>query len=72
MQNYILWFEVITGGLLALVILLQNKSAGLGAALGGSDSVVTASRGVDRLLSVLTVILAILFFGGAIAALFAK
>lgn len=44
-------------------ILLQNSSAGLGGAFGGSDDEITAStrRGADKFVFVSTIVVAILF-----------
>ena len=56
---------------LILSVILQSKGAGLGG-LTGSDAstVLTARRGVERVLFWVTIILSILFFGLAITVLF--
>lgn len=70
MKDLLYWGEIVVAILLALVILLQNKSAGLSATFGGGGNAYSSKRGVDKILSVATVILAILFCAGALAALF--
>lgn len=49
-------------GLLIIVILLQQKGAGLGAAFGGSGNIYSTKRGIDKVLHRLTIILSALFF----------
>jgi len=70
MQDILYWSEIVIAALLILFILLQQKSAGLGAAMGGGGEHFASKRGLDRLLSAGTMILALLFFGNAIAYLF--
>lgn len=62
--------QLIISALLATVILLQQRSSGLGDAFGGGGSVYRSKRGIERTLHRATIILAVLFVGGAIAALF--
>lgn len=54
--------QLIVAILLTVVILLQNKGAGLGSAFGGSNNVYLAKRGLDKILFVATIVLTILFF----------
>lgn len=53
--------------LLIVAILLQQKGAGMGAAFGGSGSVYTTRRGLDRTLFQATIVLSVVFFATAIA-----
>jgi preprotein translocase subunit SecG len=53
--------QLVVAILLILVILLQNKGAGLSKMFGGSNNVYLAKRGVDKTLFNSTVVLAILF-----------
>ena len=48
-------------------ILIQTRGASLGIAFGGDGNVYRTRRGLEKKLHVLTVILAILFFGTALA-----
>ena len=65
---YINIAQLILGVLLIAAIVLQSKKAGLGG-LSGADSggVYRARRGVEKVLFNLTILIAILFFGLAIA-----
>ncbi len=53
--------------LLIACILLQARGTGLGAAFGGEGNVYRTKRGVEKKLFHATIILAILFFGVALA-----
>ena len=55
--------QAILASLLIVLILLQQKGAGLGAAFGGSSNIYTTKRGIDRVLFRTTIVVAILFFG---------
>ncbi|MBI2436156.1 MAG: preprotein translocase subunit SecG [Candidatus Magasanikbacteria bacterium] len=54
--------QIIFAILLILVILLQQKGSGLGAAFGGSGTVYNTRRGVDKILYNITIVVSILFF----------
>lgn len=56
--------------LLLLFILMQDKGTGLSATFGGSGNFYASKRGVEKILSRGTVLLAILFFLNAVAFLF--
>lgn len=49
--------------LLATAILLQARGTGVGLAFGGDGNVYRTRRGVEKKLHLLTIVLAILFFG---------
>jgi protein translocase SecG subunit len=53
--------------LLSAAILMQTKGVGLGAGFGGDGNVFRTKRGIEKKLVTVTVALAILFFGSAIA-----
>ncbi|MBD3248073.1 preprotein translocase subunit SecG [Candidatus Falkowbacteria bacterium] len=53
---------------LIIVILLQNKGAGLGSMFGGGNNVYLAKRGLDKILFVVTIVLVVLFFAVSLAA----
>lgn len=59
--------EAILAALLILAILLQNRGTGLGGAFGGDGNVYRTKRGVEKRLHQATIIIAILFFGVALA-----
>ncbi len=54
--------QIILAILLITVILLQQKGAGVGGAFGGSSTVYTTRRGVDKILHFATIGIAIVFF----------
>ena len=56
-----------SAALLIVAILLQQKGAGMGAAFGGSGSVYTTRRGLDRTLFQGTIVLSVVFFATAVA-----
>ncbi|MFA7245387.1 MAG: preprotein translocase subunit SecG [Candidatus Magasanikbacteria bacterium] len=59
--------QIVLAVLLILVILLQQKGSGLGSAFGGSGTVYTTRRGLDKVLYQATIVISILFFILAIA-----
>ncbi len=59
--------EIVLAVLLIAGILLQARGAGLGSAFGGDGNVYRTRRGIEKRLHVATVIVAIGFFGTALA-----
>lgn len=59
-----------TGLLLIVGILLQQRGTGLSGAFGGEGNVYRAKRGVEKMLFVATIVIALLFFGSSLAQLF--
>lgn len=59
--------EIVLGILLIACILLQQKGSGLGSAFGGSGAIYSTKRGVEKVVFRATIVLAILFFGLALA-----
>jgi len=55
--------QIVIAVALIVVILLQNKGAGLGNIFGGSGNIFSTKRGVDKILFRLTVALVVAFFG---------
>ncbi|MCX6781681.1 MAG: preprotein translocase subunit SecG [Candidatus Magasanikbacteria bacterium] len=67
------WFNIVQIVLsitLVLVILLQQKGAGVGGIFGGSSNIYSTKRGVDKVLFYVTIIISCLFFGLSLARLF--
>lgn len=62
--------ELILSIILILAILLQQKGSGLGGVFGGSSNVYATRRGLDKILHYATIVVAVLFFGVALARLF--
>ena len=67
MQTTLIIAQAVLGTLLIVTILLQAKGAGLGAAFGGEGNVYHSRRGAEKKLHQITIMLAILFFGFALA-----
>lgn len=67
------FIQVILSIILIASILLQQSSAGLGGAMGGSDASATfhTRRGFEKFLFYFTIAIAVLFAGTAVIALFA-
>ncbi|MCX6735016.1 MAG: preprotein translocase subunit SecG [Candidatus Peregrinibacteria bacterium] len=70
MKTVLMVTQVIFSVLLALVILAQQKGTGLSATFGGGGGFYTSKRGIEKFLSVATVVLAALFLANSIAFLF--
>ena len=61
MQKVLLVSQVVISILMSLIILIQNKDGGLSASMGGGESFQATKRGAERVISMLTVVLAGLF-----------
>jgi preprotein translocase subunit SecG len=61
--------QIVISILLIIVILLQNRGAGLGSAFGGTGGVYLTKRGLEKKLFAVTIVLAVLFFGLSLAGL---
>ncbi len=55
--------------LLIVVILLQNRGAGVSGLFGGGGNVYVTKRGFEKKLFTATIVLSIIFFGISLAAL---
>lgn len=60
-------FQIIVAILLITTILLQNRGAGLSGIFGGGGDVYRTKRGIEKTLFTATIVLAVLFFGIALA-----
>lgn len=58
--------QLVLSVLLIIVILLQQKGAGLSGIFGGSSNVYSTKRGVDKFLHWGTIVIAVVFFGVAL------
>ncbi|MBI5753821.1 preprotein translocase subunit SecG [Candidatus Peregrinibacteria bacterium] len=70
MKTILIVTQVAVSILLSLVILAQQRGTGLSATFGGGGGFYTSKRGIEKFLSVATVILAVLFVANSIAFLF--
>jgi len=57
--------QIVFAVLLVVVVLLQQRGAGLGAAFGGEGGVFHTRRGPEKVIFISTVVLSILFFATA-------
>lgn len=57
--------QIVSAILLIIVVLMQQKGAGLGAAFGGSSNVYSSKRGLDNVLYKTTIVVSIIFFGAS-------
>lgn len=62
--------QIVIAALLTTTILLQAKGAGLGAAFGGEESIVTTRRGPEKVVFNVTVVLSMLFLAISATRLF--
>lgn len=67
LQTLLSIIQIVLAVLLIVVVLLQQKGAGLGAAFGGSGNMYTTRRGIDKVLFRATITISILFFVIALA-----
>lgn len=58
--------QLVSAVLLVAVVLLQNRGTGLGAAFGGEGNVYRTKRGLEKTLSIATIILAVVFLATAL------
>ena len=59
--------QLVSAILLIIVVLLQQRGAGLGAAFGGQGNIYRTKRGLEKGLFILTISLSIIFLGTALA-----
>lgn len=64
--------QIVLAVLLMAAILLQSRGAGLSGIFGGANSIYRTKRGIEKTLFYSTIVLAVLFFGTALATLFLK
>lgn len=71
MQSYLPTIQIVLSILLIAGILLQVSSAGVGASLGGGDSVANyhTRRGFEKFLFYFTIVVAILFAAAAVVSI---
>ena len=70
MRNYLNIAQIAIAVLLVAAILMQARGSGLGAAFGGEGNVYRTKRGVEKSLHITTIVLAVLFFGVSLVAVF--
>lgn len=63
MMGIISIIQIVSAIILIIVVLMQQKGVGLGAAFGGSSNVYSSKRGLDKVLYRMTIAISIIFFG---------
>ena len=58
--------QIIISGLLIITVLLQQRGAGLGSAFGGEGGFYRTRMGIEKILIVSTIVLAVALFATAI------
>ena len=66
MKNTLYIIQIVLASILMLAILLQNRGTGLGSAFGGESNIYRTKRGIEKSLSVATIVLSIIFFALAL------
>ena len=70
MQIAITVLQLVSSVLLIIVVLMQQKGAGLGSAFGGGDAVFTTRRGPEKFVFNATIVLSIILLVSSLAAIF--
>lgn len=63
MTNILNYTQIIIAILLIIFILLQQRGSGLSSAFGGEGNIYLTKRGAEKVIFILTIILAVLFLG---------
>lgn len=58
--------QIVISALLVGAILLQQRGTGLSATFGGEGNVYRTKRGLEKVVFIATIVLAVLFFGSAL------
>lgn len=69
MNDILNYATIISGALMIITILLQQRGASLGAGFGSSGEFYTTRRGIDKSLFDTTIVLAVLFVGSLVVGL---
>ncbi len=69
-RKFITIVQIISAVLMIITILMQQQGADLSGMFGGSGDVYRTKRGMEKFLFYATIVLAVIFLGSGIAALF--
>ncbi len=72
MRNLFNILTVVSGSLMILLVLLQNRGQSLGASFGGDSSFYRSKRGAEKIIFNATIVLAVVFVLSVILSLLAK
>ena len=67
MKKIIIIAQIIISIMLVAAIVIQSRGTGLGSAWGGTGEFYRSKRGVEKILFIATIVLAVLFFLASIA-----
>lgn len=67
MKTYLAIVQIVVSTLFIGAILLQQRGTGLSATFGGEGNVYRTKRGLEKVIFVATIVLAIIFFATAVA-----
>lgn len=70
MSNILKIIQIILAILLMASILMQQRGSGLGMAFGGTGNVYRSRRGIEKILFIFTIVIAVLFCLTALATVF--
>ena len=70
MSKYLGYLQIVVSIFLVIAILLQTRGSGLSTIFGGEGNVYRTKRGLEKVIFIATIILAILFLGLGAASLF--
>lgn len=63
-------FLIVVSVLLAVTILLQQRGGGMSSSFGGNMEVYHTKRGLEKAIFIASIVLSVLFVGGALVRLF--
>ncbi len=66
MENIMKIIQLISGILLIITILMQNRGSGIGGAFGGGSEVYSVKRGVEKTIFNISIVLAIIFLASGL------
>lgn len=58
--------QIVLSVFLIVLILIQSKGVGLGGVFGGDGNIYRTKRGAERVIFIVTIVVAVLFFGVAL------
>ncbi len=64
---YITAIQLTAAILMIVAVLIQNKGAGMGEAIGGTGAVYQTKRGVEKKLFIVTIVLVVIFLASSLA-----
>jgi preprotein translocase subunit SecG len=70
MNKIINIIQLVSALLLIAAILVQQRGSGLGGVFGGDNNIYRTKRGAEKIIFIVTIILAVLFIGASLTAVF--